>query len=83
VPREPHRREPPVPARGEPAFLLAVEEVKLHDERDHSVVGRLLSVNAGVPKEVPWRGRTVFTGVFKDPVAGPCHVGKLNIDGDR
>src|ERR671932_2024091 len=42
----------------------------------------LLSVNVGMPKDVPWQGRTVFTGVFKDPVAGPLLVRKLNIDGD-
>src|SRR5437588_1117021 len=46
------------------------------------VVGRLLSVNVGMPKDVPWQGKTVFTGVFKDSVAGPRRVGKLNIDGD-
>jgi ferredoxin-NADP reductase/MOSC domain-containing protein YiiM/ferredoxin len=46
------------------------------------VVGRLLSVNVGLPKDVPWQGKTVFTGVFKDSVAGPRRVGKLNIDGD-
>src|SRR5919197_5164602 len=45
-------------------------------------VGTLLSVNVGMPKDVPWRGKTVFTGVFKDPVAGPRRVGRLNIDGD-
>jgi ferredoxin-NADP reductase/MOSC domain-containing protein YiiM/ferredoxin len=45
-------------------------------------VGRLLSVNVGMPKDVEWQGRTVFTGVFKDSVTGPCRVGKLNIDGD-
>jgi ferredoxin-NADP reductase/MOSC domain-containing protein YiiM/ferredoxin len=45
-------------------------------------VGTLVSVNVGMPKEVPWQGRTVFTGVFKDPVTGPRHVGKLNIEGD-
>src|SRR4051794_38303368 len=44
--------------------------------------GTLLSVNVGMPKDVPWHGKTVFTGVFKDPVAGPCRVGKLNVDGD-
>jgi ferredoxin-NADP reductase/MOSC domain-containing protein YiiM/ferredoxin len=44
--------------------------------------GTLLSVNVGLPKDVPWQGRTVFTGVFKDPVAGPRRVGKLNVDGD-
>jgi ferredoxin-NADP reductase/MOSC domain-containing protein YiiM/ferredoxin len=45
-------------------------------------VGRLLSVNVGMPKDVAWQGRTVFTGVFKDPVKGPCRVGKLNLEGD-
>ena len=45
-------------------------------------VGTLVSVNVGLPKDVPWQGRTVFTGVFKDPVAGSRRVGKLNIDGD-
>jgi ferredoxin-NADP reductase/MOSC domain-containing protein YiiM/ferredoxin len=45
-------------------------------------VGTLLSVNVGMPKDVPWQGKTVFTGVFKDPVTGPCRVGKLNVDGD-
>jgi hypothetical protein len=35
-----------------------------------------------MPKDVPWEGKTVFTGVFKDPVTGPCRVRKLNVDGD-
>jgi len=46
------------------------------------LVGSLLSVNVGMPREVPWRGKTVFTGVFKHSVAGPRRVRKLNIDGD-
>ncbi|HTA34934.1 MAG TPA: MOSC and FAD-binding oxidoreductase domain-containing protein [Solirubrobacteraceae bacterium] len=45
-------------------------------------VGRLLSVNVGMPKDVSWQGRTVFTGVFKDPVTGRRRVGKLNVEGD-
>jgi ferredoxin-NADP reductase/MOSC domain-containing protein YiiM len=45
-------------------------------------VGRLLSVNVGLPKDVSWQGRTVFTGVFKDPVPGSRRVGRLNVDGD-
>src|SRR6187551_3652090 len=45
-------------------------------------VGKLISVNVGMPKDVTWRGRTVFTGVFKDPVTGPRRVRTLNIDGD-
>ena len=34
--------------------------------------GTLLSVNVGMPKDVSWQGRTVFTGVFKDPVDRPA-----------
>src|SRR6188472_1378208 len=45
-------------------------------------VGTLISVNVGLPKDVTWRGRTVFTGVFKDPVRGPRRVRRLNLDGD-
>jgi ferredoxin-NADP reductase/MOSC domain-containing protein YiiM len=46
------------------------------------VVGTLVSVNVGLPKDVAWQGKTVFTGVFKDPVSGPRRVRKLNVDGD-
>ncbi|WP_432163567.1 MOSC domain-containing protein [Streptomyces tendae] len=42
----------------------------------------LLSVNVGMPKDVPWQGRTVYTGVWKFPVDGPVMVRRLNIDGD-
>jgi ferredoxin-NADP reductase/MOSC domain-containing protein YiiM len=42
----------------------------------------LLSVNVGMPKDVPWHGNTVYTGVWKEPVAGPRMVRRLNIDGD-
>src|SRR3954453_3256457 len=42
----------------------------------------VLSVNVGMPKDVPWRGKTVFTGVFKEPVIGRRRVRRLNVDGD-
>src|SRR3954464_3635245 len=45
-------------------------------------VGTLVSVNVGMPKDVPWQGKTVFTGVFKDPVTGPRRVRRTNVDGD-
>ena len=32
---------------------------------------RLVSVNVGKPRQVTWKGRTVTTGIFKEPVAGP------------
>jgi ferredoxin-NADP reductase/MOSC domain-containing protein YiiM/ferredoxin len=44
--------------------------------------GSLLAASVGKPKDVPWQGKTVFTGVFKDPVTGPLGVRKLNVDGD-
>ncbi|MFD8256693.1 MOSC domain-containing protein [Streptomyces werraensis] len=45
-------------------------------------MARLLSVNVGLPRDVPWRGETVHTGVFKSPVSGPRRVRRLNIEGD-
>jgi len=42
----------------------------------------LLSVNVGMPKDVPWHGKTVHTGVWKEPVTGPRMVRRLDIDGD-
>ena len=44
---------------------------------------RLLSVNVGLPGDHPWNGGTVRTGIFKRPVAGAVHVGRLNLEGDR
>jgi MOSC domain-containing protein YiiM len=44
---------------------------------------KLLSVNAGLPREVEWRGKIVRTSIFKAPVAGRVRVTKLNIEGDR
>ena len=43
---------------------------------------RLVSVNIGMPADVSWRGKTVHTGIYKQPVAGPVMVRRLNIDGD-
>jgi ferredoxin-NADP reductase/MOSC domain-containing protein YiiM len=42
----------------------------------------LLSVNVGLPKNVAWQGKTVYTGVWKHPVDGPAMARRLNIDGD-
>jgi len=48
----------------------------------NSPVPVLVSVNVGMPKDVPWHGKTVHTGVWKYPAAGPRMVRRLNIDGD-
>jgi ferredoxin-NADP reductase/MOSC domain-containing protein YiiM/ferredoxin len=46
------------------------------------MIGRLLSVNVGRPREVDWEGKTVRTAIWKDPVEGPRMVRRINIDGD-
>jgi ferredoxin-NADP reductase/MOSC domain-containing protein YiiM/ferredoxin len=51
-------------------------------EAKREPAGTLLSVNVGMPKDVSWQGKTVFTGVFKDSVAGRRRVRRLNVDGD-
>jgi ferredoxin-NADP reductase/MOSC domain-containing protein YiiM/ferredoxin len=47
-----------------------------------AAVARLASVNVGMPREVSWQGRTVFTGIWKEAVQGSRLVRRLNIDGD-
>jgi MOSC domain-containing protein YiiM len=44
---------------------------------------KLVSVNTGLPREVMWHGRSVTTGIFKQPVQGRVALRKLNLDGDR
>jgi MOSC domain-containing protein YiiM len=43
---------------------------------------RLLSVNVSLPKEVPYQGKTVSTGIFKEPVGGRVMLRRLNLEGD-
>jgi ferredoxin-NADP reductase/MOSC domain-containing protein YiiM len=45
-------------------------------------MAQLVSVNVGLPRDIEWRGRTVHTGIWKNPMAGRCRVGRLNLDGD-
>ncbi|MET7304810.1 MOSC and FAD-binding oxidoreductase domain-containing protein [Embleya sp. NPDC005575] len=42
----------------------------------------LKAVNVGLPKDVAWRGKTVHTGIWKQPVTGPVMARRLNLDGD-
>jgi MOSC domain-containing protein YiiM len=44
---------------------------------------KIVSVNVGLPREVPWKGKTVTTGIFKSPVTGRVAVRKHNLEGDR
>ena len=43
---------------------------------------RIVSVNLGMPRDVAWQGRTVRTGIFKEPVPGPVPLRRHNLDGD-
>jgi MOSC domain-containing protein YiiM len=44
---------------------------------------KIVSLNVGLPREVRWHGRTVTTGIYKEPVTGRVALRKLNLDGDR
>ncbi len=43
---------------------------------------KIISVNVGQPREVEWKGGTLTTAIYKEPVVGPVAVGKLNLAGD-
>jgi ferredoxin-NADP reductase/MOSC domain-containing protein YiiM/ferredoxin len=45
-------------------------------------VATLVGVNVGMPKNVQWRGKTVYTGIWKTPVGGLVMARRLNLDGD-
>ena len=44
---------------------------------------RLVSVNAGRPREARWRGRTVRSAIWKTAVPGRVHVRRFNVEGDE
>lgn len=43
---------------------------------------KIVSLNVGMPRQVQWHGRTVETGIFKEPVAGRVALRTQNLDGD-
>jgi ferredoxin-NADP reductase/MOSC domain-containing protein YiiM/ferredoxin len=45
-------------------------------------VDKVLSVNVGLPHNVEWNGRTVRTGIWKQPIEGKVTARRLNLDGD-
>ncbi len=44
---------------------------------------KIVSINVSRPRLVVWRGQSVSTGIFKEPVAGRVALRTLNLDGDR
>lgn len=43
---------------------------------------KIISVNVGLPRKVEWKGKTVTTGIYKEPLPGSVNVRTLNLEGD-
>ena len=43
----------------------------------------VISTNIGRIREVEWRGRKIFTGIFKVPVDEPLFLGKMGVNKDE
>jgi MOSC domain-containing protein YiiM len=44
---------------------------------------KLISLNVARPRLAVYQGKTINTGIFKEPVSGTVRLRKLNLDGDR
>jgi MOSC domain-containing protein YiiM len=44
---------------------------------------KVVSINVGRPRQIPWQGQLVQTSIFKSPVAGRIRVKHHNLDGDE
>ena len=44
---------------------------------------KLIALNVGRPRILVYRGKTINTGIFKQPISGPVQLQSLNLDGDR
>ena len=42
----------------------------------------LISVNVGLPRDIPWQGKVVHTAIWKRSVVGRVMARRLNLDGD-
>lgn len=42
----------------------------------------MLSLNIGLPAQMPFKGKEVSTGIFKKTVQGPLFLSRLNFEGD-
>jgi hypothetical protein len=40
---------------------------------------KVISVNCGLPRQVVWRGRSLTTGIYKEPVKGRVALRRLNL----
>ena len=45
--------------------------------------GRVVSVNVGLSREIVWSGRSVTSGIFKEPAANRLMIRRLGLQGDE
>jgi ferredoxin-NADP reductase/MOSC domain-containing protein YiiM len=62
--------------------MISAEAATTATVKDDRATPVLVSVNVGMPKNVAWQAKTVYTAAWKHPLAGPVMVRRLNIDGD-
>ena len=43
---------------------------------------KLISINVSKPKPIEYGGKTIHTGIFKQPISGTVMLREMNIDGD-
>ena len=63
--------------------LVITDTDKRGDFRYPSTDITLLSVQVGRPRKVQWRGLSVSTGIYKDPVVGRIMLHRFNLEGDQ
>jgi MOSC domain-containing protein YiiM len=66
--------------------LSVICNIEKHTRRRTTANGgrlKLISLNVARPRLTVYKGQTVNTGIFKQPVAGPVPLRTLNLDGDR
>jgi len=44
---------------------------------------KIISLNVALPRLIAYKGLTIETGIFKQPVSGPVMLRTLDLDGDR
>lgn len=44
---------------------------------------KIISINVGLPRGVPWQGKIITTAIFKTPIQGIIRLRCINLDGDQ
>lgn len=44
---------------------------------------KIISTNIGAEKTIEWKGQSMTTGIFKEPVEGPIHLDSYAVKGDH